>query len=65
MFDIYCSTCDRIYIVGTASLTGFANTDNGPLGRVACPVGHDVVVDFGAGRAGRPTTSPSDAALAA
>ena len=62
MFDIYCSTCDRIYIVGTASLTGFANTDNGPLGRVSCPVGHDVVVDFGAGP---PTTSPSDAALAA
>jgi len=65
MFDIYCSTCDLVYIVGTASLTGFANTDAGPLGRAVCPAGHEVVVDFGAGRARRPEASPSNPALAA
>jgi hypothetical protein len=59
MFDIYCSTCDRIYIVGTASLTAFGNTDDGALGRAACPVGHEVVVDFSASRARRPVTSDS------
>lgn len=54
MYDIYCPTCDHIYIVGTASLTAFRNTDRGPVGQATCPVGHEVVVDFSTARAQRP-----------
>lgn len=54
MFDIYCTSCDAFHLIGTRSLTAFRNTDGGPVGRATCPNGHEVIVDFSAGRARKP-----------
>ena len=67
MFDIYCSSCDHVYLVGTRSLTAFRNTDGAPVARARCPHGHDVIVDFSTERARRPavTSSPAQVPSAA
>ena len=54
MFDIYCSPCDHIYLVGSQSLTAFHNTNGPPVARALCPHGHEVTVDFSTPRAQRP-----------
>jgi hypothetical protein len=56
MFDIYCPICDHVYLVGTRSLTSFANREGGPAARARCPRDHEVVVDFSTSRARRPAT---------
>lgn len=46
MFDLWCRTCGRTYLVGTRRLLSLHNTSRGPLGCARCPEGHLTVVAF-------------------
>ncbi len=46
MFSITCHHCEKRYLVGTAAIVSFGNTEAGPEAVVACPKGHAVLHDF-------------------
>ena len=46
MFDLWCPTCQRTYLVGPRRLLSLRNTSRGPVGHARCPDGHVTVVEF-------------------